>query len=260
MAVRITDLAKQTQNLVNNNSPALLTAAGAVGTVTTAYLAAKASFRAADVIRYVDEERGTHEILRRELTRKDEAKLVWKLYIPAAISGVLTVSAVLGANRVSSRRATAVVTAYAISEKAFDEYKDKVIERFGEGKERAVRDDLAQDRVNARPLTNSSVIVTEGGEVMCYDAYTGRYFKSTVESIRKAQNDTNYQVMHEGSASLSDFYLRLGLPATMVSEEVGWNNDKLLDVMFSTVMSDDQKPCISIEFRIAPLRGFNMVF
>jgi hypothetical protein len=42
----------------SDNSPAILTSAAVVGTITTAYLTGKASFKAADVIRDEEDKRG----------------------------------------------------------------------------------------------------------------------------------------------------------------------------------------------------------
>ncbi len=249
------EMVKRTEKLVINNSPAILTALGVTGTITVAFLTGKATFKAAELI--ADEEYRIRPLEKNHpLDNKEKFLIVWKAYIPAAGAVVLTIVCVVYANRIGNRRAAAIAAAYSLSEKAFTEYKEKVVEKLGEHKERAVRDELAQDRVNRNPSSEHEVVITGNGEVLCYDAFTGRYFKSDMETLKKAQNDTNYLVLNDSYASLSDFYNKIDLPTTSYSDEVGWNTDKLLELNFSTCLSEDGKPCISIDFVVAPVRNY----
>jgi hypothetical protein len=77
-----------------------------------------------------------------------------------------------------------------------------------------------------------------------------------MEALRKAQNDINYQVMHDSYASLTDFYSMVGLAPTSNSDDVGWNSDKLLELQFSPVLTEGGRPCISIDFVVAPVRHY----
>jgi hypothetical protein len=249
------EVIKRAEKLAIDNSPTILTAVAVVGSLTTAYLTGKASFKASDLIEADRFRRSLHE-KERPAETKDKVKLVWKEYIPAVTTGSLTVACIVGANRIGTRRAAAMAAAYSISEKAFTEYREKVVERIGKTKERAYRDEIAQERMDREPVSQKQVIVTGNGDVLCFDSYSGRYFNSKMESLKQAQNDTNYQVLNTGYASLSDFYERVGLPATDASEEVGWTTDKMLELEFSTIMSDDGRPCISFSFYVAPVRNY----
>lgn len=249
----LTSLAKRTEKFLADNSPTVLTVVGVTGTITTAYLAAKASFKASEIL--------DDELERRRLynensnpSLRESARLVWKEYIPAAGVGVTTITCIILANRIGNRRAAAMAAAYSISEKAFVEYKEKVVEKLGENKEREVRDEIAQDQVNANP-TGEQVLVGDGN-VLCFDSFTGRYFRGSMEIIKKAQNDTNYEILHNNYCSLGSFYDRLGLPPVSFSEEVGWNSDHLLEIEFSTVLADDGQPCLSMRFHVEPIRSY----
>lgn len=249
-------LLKRIEKLTIDNSPAILTALGVTGTLTTAYLTGKASIKAVAIVqteqRKLDEYPKSHH-----LETRDMVPLVWKLYIPAAVTGALTISAILAANHVSTRRATAVAAAYSITEKAFTEYKEKVVEKIGEKKERAYRDEIAQERVERNPPNDNLVIITDNGEVLCHDAFSGRYFKSSMEAIQRAEIAVNHQILNDGYASLSDLYYLLELPVTAISEEVGWNTDRMLKIVYSTVLSPDNRPCISIDFDLHPNRKYS---
>lgn len=249
---------KSTQKLVVDNAPVILTAIGVTGTITTAYLTGKASFKASYLIHELEHNvrEGKRANLISDVTNRERVELVWKLYIPAVGVGAFTVLSIVFANRIGTRRAAAMAVAYSLSEKALLEYKDKVVETFGQHKEQKIRDEIAQDRVLANPVGNQQVIVTGTGDVLCMDAHSGRYFQSSMETMKKAQNDTNYEVLNNGYASLSDFYNRLGLANTKVSDDMGWNSDKLLELTFSTTMSDEDRPCIVMDFSVAPVRNF----
>jgi hypothetical protein len=92
------------------------------------------------------------------------------------------------------------------------------------------------------------VIIAGSGDVLCFDMTTGRYFVSTVEKIRQAENKVNFDIISHMYASLSSFYDEIGLPPTTYSDSVGWNSDNRVEVQFSTVMSPDGRPCIAIDF------------
>lgn len=246
---------KSTEKFVVDNSPSILTGIGVVGAVTTAVLAGTASYKAGVILeneRWIVEKKPEVP----PLDRREELALVWHLYIPAAFVGTITVISIVGANRVGSKRAAALAAAYSLSEKAFTEYRYKIVETLGKNKEQQARDELAQERFDRTPTPSAEVLMIASGKVLCYDAYTGRYFESDMETLKKAQNDTNYQIINNWSASLSDFYERIGLSTTPMSDEVGWNSEKLLEVEFSTVLSEDGRPCISINFNVVPVRNY----
>lgn len=252
--MHVVTLAKRLGKVAADNSPVLLTALGVTGAITTAVLTGRATYKATMLIR--SEQIATALDGNPELTPKQQFQLVWPYYISPAASLVFTCTAIVLANRIGARRAAAVAAALSISERAFDDYKEKVVEVIGKNKEQKVLDEIAQDRINRDPVGKTEVIVTGGGDVLCYDMYTGRYFRSDMETLKKAQNDFNYKLLNSFYASLSDFYNLIGLSITATSDEVGWNSDQQLELEFSTTMSDDQKPCIAINFRPMPSRNY----
>lgn len=244
--------------LVNENSTTILTSIGVAGVGATAYLTGRATFKAA---RIIDEEK--EQIERQEdggyqgdLSRSSKIKLVWRHYILPSVVGVGTVIAVILAHKISAKRIAALTLAAGVSERTLKEYKEKVLEKFGERKATDVRDEIAQDRVTNNPA-NREVIAVGSGEVLCYDMYTGRYFSSTVEDIKRAENKINYELIHFGSASLSEFFDEIGLPATSYSDLHGWNVNNQIEVVFTTTMTPDGRPCIAIDFRSPPMPDYS---
>jgi len=224
------------EKVLRDHSPSVLTALGVSGTISTAYLAARASWYA----------RGRLESKSPYMTKREVLEEVWDLYIPAVSAGTFTIVCIIGAARINSRRAAAAYSVMAISEKALEEYRDKVVETIGERKEKGIRDSIALDRVEGNPPNH--ILITGGGEVLCCELYTGRYFTSDMESLRKAQNDINARLISQMYASLHDFYYILGLPATTDSGKIGWESDKMLQLEFTTVMSTDNRPCIAFDY------------
>lgn len=261
--MNFSSLAKRAGKLLADNSPMIMTAIGVTGTLSTAYLAGKASYEASQVI----ENERTSRLMRKDpvtkkpvdppLEFKDMAELTWKLYVPAAGSAVMTIACIVCANRIGTRRAAALATAYSLSEKAWGEYKDKVVDKLGATREQKVHDEIAQDHVTKNPPVDKQIVITGDGEVLCHEALTGRYFKSTVQKIKAAQNEINAEVIHDSCASLSEFYDLVGLPRTSMSDEFGWNTDTLMEINWSTTLSDKEEPCISFTFNKTPIRDFH---
>lgn len=255
--MKLAYLFKELERFSIDNSPAILTAIGVVGTLSTAYLTGKASYKANELMEDEAERRMIAGMEDEPWPTKEKVELVWKLYLPAAGSMVITLSAIIGANRISSRRAAGLAAAYSLSERAFSEYKEKVVEKVGEKKEQSYRDEVARDRLEKNPVNDNTVLITDNGEVLCYDHFTGRYFKSSMEALKSAENEVNSLILNQGYASVSDLYDILGLPVTSFSDEVGWNTDRMLKMVYSTVLSPDGRPCISIDFDLHPHRKYS---
>lgn len=248
---------KNTEKLITDNSPLILTAIGVTGTLTTAYLTGKASFRAAKVL---DDKRYSLRVVEGhsgELEPREKFELVWKLYVPAAGTAAVTIAAVIGANRVGTRRAAAMAAAYSVSDKAFSEYKEKVVEQLGKNKEAKIREEINQDRINKRSFEDDQVIRTNGGNDLCLDKFSGRAFYSSLETIKGAQNHVNYQLNNNQYASLNDFYEWIGISPIPLGEELGWTNGNQLELMFTTGKTDDDRPCHVFEFWTEPVRNFH---
>lgn len=238
---------------IQKNSPMLLTALGVSGVVTTSYLVARATYEASGIIRDNERSEGIKDDPKERL--KERTKQVWRLYIPAGISGAATIACIVGSSRISGRRASAAYAAYSLSELAFNEYKEKVVEQIGKNKEQAIRDEIAQDKVEAKPSGQGQLFVVSGGQVLCCELYTRRYFRSDMETLRRAENDINMKIMRELYVTLDEFYHLIGLMGTTHSNELGWDSDKLMKLEFSTVLSDSNEPCLAFEYNyVKPLK------
>lgn len=241
--MNLISLAHSAQKVIKSNSPAILTALGVSGTIGTAYLAGKASYRAAIRIR-------DHEYMEaREndpLTIGEKIELVWDLYVPAVAAGAVTVGSILGANHISSKRTAAAYSLLAVAEKGFAEYRDKAIEVHGEKKDQMIREEIAKDHIRANPP--GETILVGSGPVLCCELFTGRYFNCDMEKLRKSQNDVNAKLMSDMYVTLSDFYYMIGIPPTSDSGRIGWEADKQLSLDFTSILCEDGRPCLAFDY------------
>ena len=240
--MKLKDIGKKVLNWGTDNSPEILTGLTCGGVVGTAIMSGQASVKAYEILAQQE----------KELTWKDKIALTWKVYIPTGLMGLATVGCAIGSNRISSNRVAAISGLYALAEKGLTEYQNKVIETIGEKKERAIRDDIAKDRIDADPVSNKEVILTGNGDFLCYDVMSGRYFRSTIDKIKKVQNDMNHELLTEMWISLNDVYYELGLKGTKVGEYYGWTPDDQIYFTFSTQLADGGEPCLVMDYTAAP--------
>ena len=245
------------KDAVGKHSPEILTGIGIAGMLTTTVLAVKATPKALELIK--EDSRDNHDGDPYAYTKVEAVKSAWKCYIPATISGAVSIACIVGATSVNARRNAALATAYKIAETSLHEYRDKVVETIGEKKEKVIRDNIQQDRVDKNPVSRNEVIITGKGKTLCYDTISGRYFDSDIEDIKKAVNELNHRMLLENYISLSEFYDEIGLSHTKNSDDLGWNlnEEGLIELSFSPVMSEDDRPAIAIDYYVAPRYDFS---
>lgn len=235
------------------NTPGILVGVGIVGMAGTTILAVRATPKALTLI-----EAKKRELDVDSLTPIETVKTTWKCYLPATVTGVMSTACLIGASSVSARRNAALATAYNLTRVAMNDYKDAVVETIGEKKEQVVRDTVAKNRIERDPVKNTEVIVTERGTTLCYDAVFGRYFRSDIDTIKRAVNELNRSIVSSMYASLNEFYDEIGLPPIEIGDKLGWNvDDGQIEVDFSSQLAADGTPCLVISFNVAPDYGYS---
>ena len=242
-------IAKDIRKFASKRSPEILTGIGIAGMITTTILAVRATPKALELIEEQKEEESVDE-----LSSFEAVKVAWKPYIPAMVTCIASTACLIGASSVNTKRNAALATAYKLSETALSEYRDKVVETIGEKKERIVRDKVAEERVKKNPVSKNEVIVTGNGKTLCFDPISGRYFMCSIETIKKAENTLNKQMLHDisGYVSLNEFYDELGLDHTSVGNDLGWNTNQLIDIDFSSQLNDNGEPSVVLDYLVAP--------
>ena len=244
---------KSAERVLTKYSPGILTGIGIAGMIGATFMAVKATPKALYLIESKKEEAEVEE-----LTPVETIKTCWKCYIPATLTTVLSAVCLIGASTVSAKRNAALATAYSISEAALREYQEKVVEVIGEKKEKAVRDAVAKDQIERDPVTKSEVVIIDSNSnTLCYEPLSGRYFKSTIDKIKKAEIKLDRQMIQEMYVSLNDFYWEIGLDETDLGDKMGWNLSKgYMDLSFSSQLADDGTPCAVIVYGIPPVYDY----
>lgn len=245
---------------LKENSTTVLTAGGVVGTVITGVVAFRAGFRSKAKLTQAEYERNhdqhgdridddEHPI--RPMTKSEKLANTWPQLIPPVVVGGFTIGSIIMAHRMSAAKIAALAAAYGVSQSQLEDYKAKLEEKLGVNKTEKAKAEMAQERADKTP--GSGAVIIYGDEVLCFDAPTGRYFKSTMERINQAANTTNSEILKHNYAPASMFYSELELPSTTWSNDVGWDMPFQLEI--STILVDG-KPCISINFDDMPFLDY----
>ena len=251
------DLLGKARGIVVANSPSILSGLAVAGVVITAGLAVKATPKALEKLRVLREKKAfeagpllkDQDVARNDSPTKVEVvKAVWTEFIPAGISGVATIACIIGANQIGLRRNAALLGAYTLADTAFREYKEAALAQLGRVKEQQVQDEVQRGHLERNPVTDAQVIITGGGDQLCFDSLTGRYFKSDVEKIRRSENEINHRVLSDMYAAHNEFYELVGLEPTSIGEELGWNIDNRIELVFTSHLASDGTPCLAIGY------------
>ena len=241
---------------LSKHSPEILIGMGITGMLTTTVLAVKATPKALSLI-----EQKKSELDVDKLTPVETIKTTWKCYIPAALSGTAAIACIIGSNSVHAKRYSALATAYKLSETAFSEYRDKVVETIGEKKERTVRDKVSKEQVENNPVHKTDIIFTGKGNTLCFDPLSHRYFYSDLEKIHRAVNKLNYEINtnpFDNGVTVNDFYYEIGLPGTLTGETMGWDlRTGMIKIYPSAQMVEEGEehegePCMVLNFENPP--------
>lgn len=238
-------------------SPEILVVAGVVGTVASAVMACKATLKVNDIL---DETKETVDKIHKyenrtdleEYTSEDAKKdltIVYvqtglklaKLYAPSVVLGALSITSILASNNILRKRNVALGAAYAAIDKSFKEYRNRVVERFGEAVDRELKYNIKTEKIEetvADPETGKEKKVKKNTEVSGYEFASpyARFFdegcagwekdaEANLFFLRAEQNFANDRLKSRGYLFLNEVYERLGIPTTKAGQIVGWIYD-----------------------------------
>lgn len=255
----VNGMASKTVMKLKKHSPEILVVAGIAGTVVSAVLACKATTKVAEIL---DETKGTldtiHEgmetgaINGQEYTTEDGKKdtvVVYaqtgmklaKLYAPAIILGTLSITSILASNNILRKRNVSLGAAYAAIDKSFEEYRGRVIERFGEQVDTELKYGIKAkkfEEIEVDPETGKekkvkkTVMVADPNLQSDYAVYfdsKSRNYETNPDYNRmflKAQQAfANDKLQTRGHLFLNEVLDDLDLPRTPAGQIVGWTKD-----------------------------------
>jgi hypothetical protein len=177
-------------------------------------------------------------------------------YGPIALLTASGTFCILNAHDIDNNKIAGLTTALQISETSKKLYKEKVIEKIGQKKEREVQDSVNQEKVKRAKKDDKKVPVLETVKptTLCFDPYTGRYFRCSVDKIESAVNSVNADMLHNmtQTADLNDFYDYINIPRVKGVPR-GWNIDNgCIEFRPTSAVTEDNEPCLVIDFSIEP--------
>lgn len=246
---------------LKKSSPEILVGVGILGAVGSAVMACRATLKVNAV---VEETRDNIERIHQasadgvtevgesysEEDAKKDLTIVYvqtgvkfvKLYGPAVLLGGLSIASILGGHNILRKRNVALGAAYAALDQGFNDYRKRVIERFGEEVDRQLKYNIKQEKVEETvtdPETGKTkkvkrtIETTDGVDMASPFA---RFYDDGCEGwekdpemnlmfLRAEQNFANDRLKTRGYLFINEVYERLGIPTTKLGQAVGWVYD-----------------------------------
>lgn len=256
---------------MKKHSPEILMVAGVAGVVVSAVMACKATLKVdavmdetkekMDKIHKAEEDGATEsgEDYFIEDAKKDTAivyaqtglKLA-KIYAPAVVIGALSITSILASNNILRKRNVALAAAYATVDKSFKEYRNRVIEKFGQEIDRELKYNIKAEKVTATEVdeetgkekkVKKNTFVVNPSDVSGYARFFEKYTvdedgnsilnphwepnnEYNIMFIKAQESYANDLLKAKKRLFLNDVYEMLGLPQTKAGQVVGWVYDK----------------------------------
>lgn len=248
----MSNLLNQSKSFFKRNSSTILTVAGGVGVVATAVMSVKATPKALYLLEKAEEEKGE------KLTKTEIVKTAAPVYIPTVLVGASTIACIFGANALSKRKQASLMSAYALLDSSFKDYKQKVAELYGEDADKHVKSELAKDEYDKNEYE------VEDDKLLFYDEYSKTYFNATMADVLRAEYLLNRNLSYHGYACLNEFYDALHLPQKPYGDILGWSAYDICDwqcyawIEFNhhKVEMEDGMECYILEIATDPWPGF----
>lgn len=205
------NLLTSSKRFLQRNAPTILTVVGGAGVVATSVLAVKATPKVLTILKEAEEEKGE------ELTVMEKVVVAGPSYIPAIVTGAATIACIVGANVLNKRQQAGLMSAYALLDSSYKEYRKKVEELYGEEADDHVREEISKDKYKEKDIPK------EGGKTLFFDEFSGRFFRSTIEKVLIAENLVNRDLVMQYYSTLNDFYGYLGIPHVDGGYDIGWS-------------------------------------
>lgn len=246
------NLLSKSQMFLKRNSSTILTCVGAAGVITTTVTAVKATPKAILLLEEAKKEKGE------DLTKLEMVKVAGPAYIPSVVLGAATLACIFGANVLNHRNQASLMSAYALVDSGYKDYRKKVDDLYGDEAGTQVRAEIAKDKYEGEPVK------MEDGKRLYYDFYSQRYFEATPYEVKRAEYEVNRSLMMDDAVYLNEWYTLLDLEPLEHGYDFGWNTCANMDAYWQTwvdfhhekVVMDDGLECIIISFMQDPFPDF----
>jgi hypothetical protein len=223
-------------------SPELLLAAGVVGMVGSTVLACRATLKMDRVLGETQAKLHTANTLEHpDYSEKDRSRditLIYfqsgvkiaRLYLPAIVVGGLSIYALTSSHKIVTRRNVALTAAYGALEKGFNEYRGRVIDKYGEEEDRDFRYGSEKVEVLDQETGKNKTVTRVGSDdpsiyARFFDPYSTSWSKEAEYNLlflKCQQNYANDLLRSRGHVFLNEVYDLLGVPRSKAGAVVGW--------------------------------------
>jgi len=227
-------------------APEILTSVGIAGFVVTAIMGAKATLKLEPIVDKLNDDLSQIKDIQRihpdSETKRDKINVythavmsIGKTYGPTVALGVGSAVCIVSAHGIMRRRNVALVAAYQVLEKSFANYRERVIEEYGEDKDLEYRSGLRTESIKEN---GKNVKVTTELERIKGASPYGRWFDQmnstlwnklpeyNLMTLRAQQEYANQKLQIQGYLFLNDVYDSLGIERSQAGQVVGWYIDK----------------------------------
>ena len=239
------NLLRSSMIFLKKNASTILTCAGGVGVIATSVMAVTATPKALALLENAKEKKGE------DLTKLEKVKIAGPVYLPAVLMGASTIACIFGANVLNKRQQAALMSAYALLDNSYKDYKKKVEELYGKDMDYFVREKITRDKYKK----NKNQV--EDDMQLFYDEFSQRYFESTTENVIRAENKINRIIATDYCVYLNEFYELLGVERVDYGDYLGWSMDEIIDFHHQKVIMEDGMECTIISMYTEPTFEFN---
>lgn len=197
---------------------------GAVGgLVATAYFSAKNGEAICRTCKQVnDESFGMTKSSKIKYFVRNTPRLI-KPLAPTVACAAGTITCMAISERISYKQIAALTATCVYLTKNRDFLEGKLKEVVGEDTVKKFKEEFVKKNATPPNLMNfPSVELTANGDLLCLEAYSGRWFRSSKEAVEEAHNVL--KKMHDEGLyiSFNDYYSALGITMTQFGWEFGW--------------------------------------
>ncbi len=249
--------AKAARRSASKNASKILGGLAITGGITAVYFAVTATPKAMILLEEKKKDLGVEK-----LDAKTIIKTAGPVYIPTALSMVLSAGCVIGAIHVDERRNAALAAACTLSESALKTYQDKVIETIGTEKETEIREAVALDKMTKHPEPDDIPVakgvkmddISYDQRVKCWESLSGNYIWTTKAALDRAINGVNRQLLSDNTVTENDLFDYLGMEHNRNGDLLGWDTDATLSIetFYASRLDDDGMPCLVLDYRTPP--------
>ena len=201
-----------TVRFIKCNSPTILSLIAVAGVVGTSISVGKATNKATKKLDRVRDQKGE------KLNDIEIIAVVAPIFIPSILIGGSTIVCILGANVLNQRRQAALISAYALADNTFKEYREKLIELHGKEMDEEIRGEIARNHYDYHVLG----IEHPDQKVLWYEPYSDTFFEMYEREVMDAEYHVNRNFILASSITLNSFLEMLGLPGMSEGDNIGW--------------------------------------